>query len=470
MTQQQEEPKKLYNVSLGDLSYRVCLPHAAEDHIQKIIATFEAPYEPELLRALDEWLPGRANIVDIGGNIGNHSLYWALKGHRVQYFEADQTSYRLAENNFQLNEVRGSVTMHQVALGQLNGRGYSENVNPNNSGGNRIIADPHGDININTLDEFELDSVDLIKIDVEGMEGDVLRGSRKTIESSQPLLVVETLDVAAFDSVVEALEGLDYAIWDTHNDSPTQLMVPSSRLSPKQVHDLSTRRSRTELKSREQTQVIKMSLGNANKKYRDAIAQIQDLKSQIAAENATPQLKDAQVLQALKLNDELHRAHSQLRKAQQELQSNRQELLATRAARDENRAILKGILEEQGRIYSTTEILRAELRKKTLENDELKGELARIKDSSDPHAQKSDNTEQLLQIEARFHKLTNQKLEEATRSIQLLQREVSTLEAKLSESERVQKDQHARLSVLSDALTEFKLLAKELQYDIDASC
>ena len=47
------------------------------------------------------------------------------------------------------------------------------------------------DVQVQCLDHFEFDSVDLIKIDVEGHEHDVLQGARKTIKQHWPLLVVE---------------------------------------------------------------------------------------------------------------------------------------------------------------------------------------------------------------------------------------------------------------------------------------
>ena len=385
MTLNQETPKQFYDVSLGDLNYRVRLPAAMKDHIQKIIATSEGPYEPELLLALDKWLPAGSNIVDIGGNIGNHSLYWALRGHQVQYFEPDEANYGLAEDNFHLNGVRDSVTMHKIALGEERGKGFSENSNPDNSGGNRIVTDPRGNIEIATLDELEMDSIDLIKIDVEGMEGDVLRGSRSTIESFQPLLVVETLDVESLTIVLKALEGLDYTIWDTYNDSPTQLMIPSKRLTLTEMTELSVRRTREELTYLDKLKELKSSLDKANMKYRDAISHIQDLNVQLTGEKTRPFLTDAQVVQTLKLNDELHWVHSKLSAAQQQLETCSQELSVAHALRDKNHAIQKVLLEDQRKVRSNTEVLRTELRKKTLENDELKSELARIRDAFDQH-------------------------------------------------------------------------------------
>jgi FkbM family methyltransferase len=50
-----------------------------------------------------------------------------------------------------------------------------------------------GDIKVRTLDSFCFESVDFIKIDVEGMEYDVLRGSTETLMRCRPIVLFETL-------------------------------------------------------------------------------------------------------------------------------------------------------------------------------------------------------------------------------------------------------------------------------------
>jgi hypothetical protein len=44
-----------------------------------------------------------------------------------------------------------------------------------------------------TLDAMNLSRVDLIKIDVEGMEVEVLQGAQRTIESCHPVILVEII-------------------------------------------------------------------------------------------------------------------------------------------------------------------------------------------------------------------------------------------------------------------------------------
>jgi hypothetical protein len=74
------------------------------------------------------------------------------------------------------------------------------------------------DIPSKRLDDFGLNDVDMIKIDVEGWEFEVLKGAEQTIRRCQPILMVEythgggrenksmhTYDVAEYQAFVDSL-------------------------------------------------------------------------------------------------------------------------------------------------------------------------------------------------------------------------------------------------------------------------
>jgi len=54
-------------------------------------------------------------------------------------------------------------------------------------------------VNTVTIDSLQLPRVDFIKIDVEGHELEVLRGSRETLEKYHPILMVEITSPRAVD-------------------------------------------------------------------------------------------------------------------------------------------------------------------------------------------------------------------------------------------------------------------------------
>jgi FkbM family methyltransferase len=73
------------------------------------------------------------------------------------------------------------------------------------------------DVPFCTLDEFEPDDVDFIKIDVEGHEAAVLRGARRTIAAHRPTLLIEIEQRHLTDGdvmdVIGEVESLGYAAY-----------------------------------------------------------------------------------------------------------------------------------------------------------------------------------------------------------------------------------------------------------------
>jgi FkbM family methyltransferase len=86
-------------------------------------------------------------------------------------------------------------------------------------------------IPVRTLDSFSLNDVNLIKIDVEGLELEVLRGARETLARCRPAIVVEAeerMRPGTVASVAELMESLNYAgffIWRLALQSITEFEV-----------------------------------------------------------------------------------------------------------------------------------------------------------------------------------------------------------------------------------------------------
>jgi hypothetical protein len=58
--------------------------------------------------------------------------------------------------------------------------------------GNQVVSQA---VDVRTLDSYELQRLDLIKVDVEGHEFSVLEGARQTIERCRPSIIVEVEEV-----------------------------------------------------------------------------------------------------------------------------------------------------------------------------------------------------------------------------------------------------------------------------------
>ncbi len=119
-------------------------------------------------------------VVDMGANIGLHSVLLARMGFSVTSYEPDPNHARTFLSHVALNDVNDRVSLRQAAVARESGRIEFVRVLGNTTGSHVAGAkrDPYGD-----LETFEVEAVafadalvgaDLVKMDVEGLEADLL--------------------------------------------------------------------------------------------------------------------------------------------------------------------------------------------------------------------------------------------------------------------------------------------------------
>ena len=137
--------------------------------------------------------PG-AHVIDVGANVGNHALYFAsfMQAARVVCIEPNPEAIEALRANVEANGLGGVIDLSALGVG-LSDRsegGFGVVRRGANLGAARLekggaIAVHRGD------DLFDGERVDLIKIDVEGMEMAVLSGFDAVIAAQRPALFVE---------------------------------------------------------------------------------------------------------------------------------------------------------------------------------------------------------------------------------------------------------------------------------------
>ncbi len=117
--------------------------------------------------------------LDMGANIGLHSLIMARCGFEVRSFEPDPHHYTLLNRNLQANDVH-TVTPVQAAVSTENGTMEFVRVLGNTTGSHLAGAKPHvyGElerfpVQVLAFDELVRDA-DFVKLDVEGHEKHIL--------------------------------------------------------------------------------------------------------------------------------------------------------------------------------------------------------------------------------------------------------------------------------------------------------
>lgn len=132
---------------------------------------------------------GLRTCVDGGAHIGLWTMQLARVFKEVIAFEPVPENNQLLNMNIKEYGVKG-VTTHKSALSNADGM-----IRLARRGGKSVSigAHPQGEIEAvcHRLDTFNLQDVDLIKLDVEGHEHAALDGALETIRRCRPVIVIE---------------------------------------------------------------------------------------------------------------------------------------------------------------------------------------------------------------------------------------------------------------------------------------
>ena len=159
------------------------------------------------------------NILDVGANIGDDTLYYCLetKAAHVFSFEPVDSTFDILKQNIRLNNMEKNVTLYKEGCGKDSGKANITKYSQKNSGGTQLGINSNGDICINTIDSHNIPNVAFIKIDVEGFEYDVICGAINTIKTFKPVLYVEIKEQDNFDKICKVLFPIGYQLFNNNN-------------------------------------------------------------------------------------------------------------------------------------------------------------------------------------------------------------------------------------------------------------
>lgn len=165
--------------------------------------------------------PGQT-VLEIGANIGAHTVWLAQAvgpTGAVLAFEPQRVVFQTLCANLALNSIT-NVQCFCAAVGKAPGQivvpplDYAQ---ANNFGGLGLGGHLFGEfVPVATMDGLNLTKCHLVKIDVEGMEQEVLEGGVKSIAAFAPVLYVENDRPEKSAALIRFIDALGYVMyWHT---------------------------------------------------------------------------------------------------------------------------------------------------------------------------------------------------------------------------------------------------------------
>lgn len=149
-----------------------------------------------MLKLIKGYVKRGMRVIDIGANIGNHTLFF-LNECDVEFvtcFEPTAETFSILRKNIELNGLQNKSQLINAACGENAASGVMI-VDDSDAGSNHIEQREGGDTQIIAVDDLlELGKVDFVKIDVEGFEYNVLKGMKELIHKHKPILFIEIWD------------------------------------------------------------------------------------------------------------------------------------------------------------------------------------------------------------------------------------------------------------------------------------
>lgn len=169
-------------------------------------------FEHAELQCVEEYvlpkLCQRDICLDIGANIGNHSVFFAPFFEEVIAFEPNPRTAKVLEANAML---RANITPVNIGLSDrtavLTASFSTQNVGAA-SISTRTDDDNSVEFRVDRLDNLlpadQQTRVSMIKIDVESHEPEALRGARGVLDASSPVILMEALKTDIVNGTTEA--------------------------------------------------------------------------------------------------------------------------------------------------------------------------------------------------------------------------------------------------------------------------
>jgi FkbM family methyltransferase len=207
--------------------------------------SYQPAIEPEVTGLLTYLAPRLRVVYDIGANWGYYPLLLGTEKRfagEIHAFEIQPQTARDLRRTVAGARIGNLVIIHGYGLSQDDRQ--ARVTKEKHSYLSRVVAADHRGptdlVPVRRLDNLDLPVPDLIKLDVEGHEANVLRGSCRLLEQHRPLIVLEswfqTADLEAMLEPLRLLNKLGYRlyhpIWRPESKNPRAGKIDLEPIEP----------------------------------------------------------------------------------------------------------------------------------------------------------------------------------------------------------------------------------------------
>lgn len=183
------------------------------DQVMTFALAIYGEFGEDELEVLGQWLKPGMHVIDVGANIGVHSLAFSKMvspGGSVISLEPIMCNFNLLCANIAMSSQQNIYPQRTMAGKETGTRMLTQidsskaaNFGSINAKALEVLTGvPTPEV---TIDWLDVKKCDLIKIDVEGSELDVLEGAVNTITKFKPLLQVECSEGDDNEAAIQAL-------------------------------------------------------------------------------------------------------------------------------------------------------------------------------------------------------------------------------------------------------------------------
>lgn len=196
------------------------LPYIRTDGIQIQIYGKKNYYEREMLDfIITQWNNGiirksikEEAILDIGSNIGNHTLYFLIE-HDAKFsycFEPAKDTFQILKRNIEVNHLEKRTALYNSGVGSTMGSANISSQRNRNTAYTKISMNENGVVRVVSIDGLGIkEKIGFVKIDVEGFELEVIRGMQKTLQENKPYVMVEIWN-DNYNEIIMMMENMGY--------------------------------------------------------------------------------------------------------------------------------------------------------------------------------------------------------------------------------------------------------------------